>query len=103
LPAAEIWSRMEPFLRTAGLDFSSKDMAWKERAIELFKTSMETLADAPALFEPLADEKFAVLPEATEALGWDSTAQVLKTWSELLAERNSEFMTSDEFTAMVDQ
>lgn len=101
-PAREIWNLTEEFLRKEKLELP-QDPAWQERSIEVFKTSMETLADAVELYRPISDPHFAIQPEAAEALAWPSTKAVLTAWRDLLDQESADYLTEEKFLALQDK
>ena len=98
----ELWKLTEPFLTKAGLKLPA-DPPWQEQAMEVFKTSMETLIDAVELFRPLDDSQYEIFPESTETLLWEPTKAVLGSWLELLKAHPGERMTEAEFLKMQDE
>ncbi|RYZ75450.1 MAG: glutamate--tRNA ligase [Proteobacteria bacterium] len=98
LPHEELWRRTEPFLKEAGIELSqSKDAAWRDQALSIFKIKMNTLLDAVALFLPLDDSKFAIKPDAAEALGWPETRKVLEAWKSQLQSIPEDRLTEQQF------
>lgn len=102
LPETDLWKRVEPYLKEAGLELPT-DPEWQERALKVFKTSMEVLKDGVELFRPICNKHFAVADEAQEALGWDTSKAVLLAWLKRLQARTSDFMTEAEFVALQDE
>jgi nondiscriminating glutamyl-tRNA synthetase len=102
LPEAEIWKLIEPFLKAAGLDLP-KDSEWQKQSITVFKSSMETLADAVELYRPLSDKDFAVLPEADEIFVWEPTKAVLGAWKAVLEAETTPYLTEAKFLQLQDQ
>ena len=69
LPHDELWKRTEPFLKEAKIDLpQAKDPAWRDQALTVFKTSMQTLADAPKLFDATKPAFDQMTTAAAEAL-----------------------------------
>jgi glutamyl-tRNA synthetase len=97
----EIWNNIEPFLQRAGLDLP-KDKAWQLRSVQIFKSSMETFADAVNLYKPLSDKSFALQPEADEVFTWEPTKAVLTTWKDVVSSHSGEHFTEAEFLKMQD-
>ncbi|MGE0632942.1 MAG: glutamate--tRNA ligase [Pseudobdellovibrionaceae bacterium] len=102
LPHADLWKKCEPFLNAAGLELP-KDVAWQDRAMATFKTSMETYADAVGLLTPLCEKHFQILPEADEIYTWESTRAVLLAWIQLVEGESSVYMTEERFLALQDE
>lgn len=98
LPHDELWKRLEPFLKDAGITVPS-DKNWIDRALGLFKTYMETLEDGVNLFKPVDDSHFAIAAEGKEALTWDSSRAVLEAWKNGLSQ-HGDFLTAEEFDAL---
>lgn len=104
LPHDDLWARTEPFLKTAGISIpQAKDLAWRDQALTAFKTAMQTLADAPKLFEPLDDSKFSLKPEAEEVKGWPESKKVWEAWRAELQSHAAPMVSEAEFTAMQDR
>lgn len=98
LPHAELWERLQPFLSAANIHVP-QDMNWVDRALELFKTYMETLEDGVTLLKPVDDAYFVVTAEGQETLSWESSRAVLQEWKKGL-EQSKDFMTTAEFEAL---
>lgn len=104
LPHEELWRRIAPFLKRAGLELPmAEDAAWRDQALSVFKTSMTTLADAERLFAPLSDTKYAIDEAAEEVLQWADTAKVLAAWKAELAAHAGNRLTEAEFMAVQDR
>lgn len=101
LPERELWTRIVPFLREAHLELPA-DLEWQDRALRVFKTSMEVLKDAVELFKPISDKHFVVAEESKEALGWELSRSVLQTWLQQLENHPSEYMSEAEFVTLQD-
>jgi nondiscriminating glutamyl-tRNA synthetase len=101
LPHSEIWKQIEPFLLKENFKLP-KDPVWQDQSITVFKSAMETLADAIELYRPLSQGSFEIFPEAQEALQWESTPGVLQTWKELLLAEPTETLTEDRFSKLLD-
>lgn len=99
LPEQELWQRVEPFLAKANLELPT-EMEWRIRALKVFKTSMEVLKDAEELFRPICDKHFFISEEAQEALAWESSPVVLKSWLKNLEARAQDYMIEEEFVAL---
>lgn len=103
LPDAKLWEMTEPFLKAAGVAYPH-DPVWQGRSIEVFKTSMETLADAVPLYKLLDDRAFEIAPEAAEVYGWgEPTKATLAAWREQVTAHPREDFTADEFLKMQDE
>lgn len=103
LPHDELWRRIEPFLKEAGLELPmASDPAWRDQALTVFKVKMQTLADAATLFLPLADSKFAIRPEADEVYAWAEAGKVLQSWKSQLSKHSGDRLTEQEFDAIQD-
>jgi nondiscriminating glutamyl-tRNA synthetase len=72
LDIRELWTRTEPFLKAAGLEFPS-DQEWRYRALDVFRPKLNTLKDAVELMRPLVAGAVPLAPEAGEVLAWPST------------------------------
>lgn len=98
---AEIWKLIEPFLAKEGFDLP-KDPAWQEKSVNLFKVSIETLAEAVEKYRPLSDSSYKILPEADEVYQWESTKNVLSAWRDLVAAEPEDYMTEERFLKLQD-
>ncbi len=104
LPHDQLWTRIEPFLHQAGISIKqASDLVWRDQALSVFKTSMQTLADAPKLFEALDDAKYVVRPEAAEVKSWSESQRVWGAWKMELQNHPSNRITETEFAAMQDR
>ncbi len=107
LPHSELWNLIEPFLTRAGLQMP-EDANWRERSLQLFKTSMEVLSDAVELYRPLsisgANGGFTVHDEARETLSWPSTVKVVEEWRKQLetaaSKSTSAYLSEEEFATI---
>lgn len=102
LPNMDLWKEIQPFLAREKMDLP-KDTAWQEKSIGVFKTSMETLADAIELYKPLNDSSFVVLPEAEETLAWEPTKAVLTAWKDLVQASGKDYLSEEEFLKIQDE
>ena len=104
MPSADLWKAILPFLEKAELNPSEQahwqDVQWQERCLNLFKTSMETFADAVPLFQYLVRAKLAYDAEALEVMQWPEAKAVVSTWQQELSRAGSEFLTEAEFLAI---
>jgi nondiscriminating glutamyl-tRNA synthetase len=113
---AELWPLVAPFLQRAGIVLptdqlaSSKSTAfptvqdWQIKSLQTFKTSMETLADAVTLYQPLDDSKFEISAESEEVFAWgEITKLVLSAWKNELQVFSKDFLTEDEFLQVQDR
>lgn len=98
----EIWTMLEPFLNEAGLEFP-KDPEWQAKSVSVFKSAMETLAEAVELYRPVSDKNFEVLPEAEEVYQWETTKTVLNAWKELVAAQSATYMSEADFLKIQDE
>jgi nondiscriminating glutamyl-tRNA synthetase len=101
LPHAELWKRVEPYLKEAGLKLP-QDPDWQDRALSVFKTNMNTLKDAVELFRPLSEAPLDVAPEAQEALTWPSTKQVVEAWKSGVAGNAGDYLSEEQFNKLQD-
>ena len=97
----EIWKQIEPFLLKEKFKLP-QDPQWQDQSITVFKSAMETLADCVELYRPLSQGSFEIFPEATEAMQWESTPLVLKTWIELLGAESTEAISEERFLKLLD-
>ncbi|HAG90235.1 MAG TPA: glutamate--tRNA ligase [Bdellovibrionales bacterium] len=92
----DLWNRLRVIFDKEGLKFSG-DEEWVDRALDLFKTSMETLNDAIELFRPLSETKLKIEDSSLEVLSWESTPKVIGAWLEELKEREDKYLTEEDF------
>jgi nondiscriminating glutamyl-tRNA synthetase len=102
LPHEELWKRMEPFLLEADLRLPS-DPEWRDNALALLKTSMQTLKDGVELFRPLSLSRLEIQPEASEVFGWDTTKNVVETWKAKINANETLFLTEAKFLKIQDE
>lgn len=98
----KIYSELKPFFLRLGLELP-EDIKWQLKSVEVFKSSMETLADAAELYRPLSKTGFKVEEESSEALTWDTTKQVISVWRDLLQNFSKEDISEAEFSSLQDQ
>lgn len=98
----QIFEELKPFLDRLNLELPS-DPAWQEKSVGVFKSAMETLVDSAELYRPLSDKSFVVLPEAEEALKWDTTKAVVQAWRDLISAHPRDEFTEEEFSKIQDQ
>jgi nondiscriminating glutamyl-tRNA synthetase len=101
LPNEELWARVEPFLREAGLQLP-QDVAWRDMALNAFKTSMNTLKDAVELFRPLSEAPLALANEAQETLSWPTTRTVIEAWKSGIEKSGGDYLSEDQFLKLQD-
>ena len=97
-----IWDLIWPFLAREGLDLPH-DPQWRVNSVAVFKSSMETLVDAIALYRPLSDKSFVIQPESDEILKWEPTPAVIAAWRDLLKAEPGLTLTSERFGYLQDQ
>ncbi|MGE5086886.1 MAG: glutamate--tRNA ligase [Bacillota bacterium] len=102
LPNMELWKAIQPFLAREKMELPS-DPVWQDKSITVFKPYMEILSDAIELYKPLNDKSYVILPEAEEAMKWETTKAVLTTWKELVTAHPSDYMTEEEFLKIQDE
>lgn len=104
LPHDELWARVEPFLKRAGVELPmAQDPVWRDQALSVFKVKMTTLADAETLFLPLSDVKFAIAEDAKELFSWPEMPKVLAAWKGQLEKHPTEHITEAEFAILQDR
>lgn len=101
LPNVQLWKLIEPFLKAEKMQLP-QDPAWQEKSAGVFKSAMETIADAVALYRPLDDSAYQILPESEETLKWEPTKAVLMAWRDLIQAHPTEYLTEDEFLKVQD-
>ena len=104
LPHDELWTRIQPFLNAAEIQLpQGENLEWRDHALTAFKTSMQTLADAPKLFESIDDSKFSLKPESGEVKAWPESKAVWAAWKVELETHGSEQISEPEFNSMQDR
>lgn len=102
LPHEELWRRTEPFLTAAGLKLP-QDPEWRDRALGLLKTSMQTLKDAVELFRPLSQTNLEVAAEGKDVLSWDTSSNVIETWKAKVNGSGDQYLSEDQFLKIQDE
>ena len=95
----DLWQRITPFLEDKNIHIQ-EDIQWKDRSLEVLKTYMKTLADAPALYKLLIDSHFEITDEGLETLKWAETKGVILTWQDKLEHLKDEFITQEQFASL---
>lgn len=96
LPHDELWHLIAPKLGEANLALPHDEL-WQDKALGLFKTSMETTNDAVDLFRPLSEGSFQITSEADDALSWETTPNVFKAWIQFLLNFKEDYLTEEAF------
>ncbi|MCB0390804.1 MAG: glutamate--tRNA ligase [Bdellovibrionales bacterium] len=99
---ADLWQLIEPILKIANINVPESE-AWRSQALELFKSYMETLNDSVELFKPLDIQYYEISEEAKETLSWETTKVVIEQWKKLIVQKDSEFLTEEQFLNLQDQ
>ncbi len=103
LPHDELWHQVEPFLVRAGLKLP-EDAGWRDRSLQVFKTSMEVLSDAVELYRPLAKLPLQLNDEARDTLKWPSSRGVIEEWrAQLQLCGSAAYLSEAEFSAIQDK
>lgn len=92
LPEEDLWKRLEPFLKEAGLAFPM-DSDWQTQSLKLLKTSFETLSEAVEAYRPLLD--FSIHPDSAEVLSWPEAKRAIETWRDELKKDSGPVGESD--------
>lgn len=90
-----LWKLVSPRLKAAGIHVPD-DAQWVDRALGLFKSYMETLNDAVALFKPIDDSQFKIQDDAKEVFTWETSAKVFNAWKRGV-EQAPDYLTSEDF------
>jgi nondiscriminating glutamyl-tRNA synthetase len=64
---------------------------------------MQTLADAPKLFELIDDSKFSLKPDADEVKSWPESKKVWESWKSELEKHAESHVSEPDFNAMQDR
>ncbi len=102
LAPKELWARVEPFLKEAGLKLP-QDESWRMRALEVLKTGMSTLKDAVDAFRLLSDEPLEISEEANETLSWPSTKAVIQAWRDGIQSFAGDYLSEEDFLKLQDR
>ena len=98
----ELWGLIQPVLDNANIQ-APQDEVWQNKALELFKSYLETLEDAVDLFKPLDSHSFAIAKEASETLSWESSKAVISQWKKLVQESNVDYLSEEQFSELQNQ
>ncbi|MCB9024704.1 MAG: glutamate--tRNA ligase [Bdellovibrionaceae bacterium] len=98
----KLWELIQPVLNKAQIHVP-QDEDWCNKAMDLFRSYLETLQDAVELFKPLDSNHFVINDEATETLLWESTPQVIAKWKELLLASSEEYLSAEQFSQLQNQ
>lgn len=101
LDHSELWGLLQPILKKNSIE-CPQSMEWVNRALSVFKTSMETLNDAIELFRPIDDSGFKIHDEAKEVFAWDTSRKVWQAWKDAL-EKAPDYLTSEQFDQLQNQ
>ncbi len=99
----KLWQGIEPLLSAEGLTGFPGDSEWRTKALSTFKTRMETFKDSIEQFRPLSDGAFNIDESAKDALSWESSKTVLEMWNKLVSEKDSDFLTEEDFVNIQNQ
>ena len=99
LPHKELWQRITPFLEDENIHIQ-EDTQWKDRSLEVLKTYMKTLADAPTLYKLLIDSHFEIKDEGIETLKWPEAKIVIFAWQSKLEHFKEEFISQEQFISL---
>ena len=102
LPPENLWERLTPFFKEEHLELPITP-SWRTAALEAIKTSMETLTDGLKLFRPLSTKPLKFNDEALEVLSWDSSANVIKNWKDLIMSCPDTFISAEKFQEIQNQ
>lgn len=94
LPELELWKRLEPFLKEAGLKFIGSD-EWRAKVLTTYKQNMETLADGPIALKPLSETPLVVEEEAKEVLTWEKSKALIGLMKEEVTNMKGEYPSTD--------
>ena len=99
LAHTDLWQRITPFLENENIHIQ-EDTKWKDRSLEVLKSYMKTLADAPALYKLLMNSYFEVTKEGLETLKWPETKKVILAWQNKIEHFKNEFISQEEFICL---
>lgn len=96
LPPSELWEQLKVFLEQNSVEYN-KDSEWQKQAVEILKSSMETLADGVELFKLLDDAFFDLTSEGLETIQWKEAKPVIEAWIEVLKAHSHDKISEAEF------
>lgn len=100
----ELWKRIVPFLEEEGFKPHKEELwqsiEWRDKALSLFKQSMETLKDATAKFKLVSQDQFEITEEGKETLSWEQSKIVIETWKSILEKQSCEVLTEEQFASI---
>jgi nondiscriminating glutamyl-tRNA synthetase len=105
-PLAEITKLIVPYLEAAGLPLKGLDPAWLEKAVDLARPYLETLADAPKHMRPFFEDKFEIEADAAAIqaeVTFAPVADALKLALGAHVASAGDALTSEEFAKIQDQ
>ncbi len=94
LPELELWHRLEPFLKDAGLKFVGTD-EWKAKVLVTYKQNMETLLDGSIALKVLSETPLVVEDEAKEVLTWPKSKDLIMLMRGEVSSMKTEYPSSD--------
>lgn len=94
LPELELWHRLDPFLKEAGLKFVGSD-EWKAKVLVTYKQNMETLVDGPVVLKVLSETPLEIENEAKEVLAWPKTKDLIMLMKDEVINMKTEYPSAD--------
>lgn len=94
LPELELWHRLDPFLKDAGLKFVGSD-EWKAKVLVTYKQNMETLVDGPVVLKVLSETPLEIESEAKEVLSWPKTKDLIMLMKDEVINMKTEYPSAD--------
>jgi nondiscriminating glutamyl-tRNA synthetase len=102
LTSEQILLALDPFIKDESLQINqNRDISIK--AIEVLRSSFETLQDAILSLKVLDDHFFSVTEESQEVLAWDTTKDLLRGWKASVEAMPNDYMTEAEFLSLQDK
>lgn len=98
----KIFSLLEVFLKREGIAYST-DREWQKKSVQVFRSYLETAADAIEFYRPLNDSSYAIQSEASEVFAWDTTKSVIQAWKDLLLAEPGDFISEERFLKIQDE
>jgi nondiscriminating glutamyl-tRNA synthetase len=95
LAPEELLTLINPILEKNGITLPY-DNSWKFNAISLIQSELVTLNDAIKPFNCLINNNVELEQEASEALAWETSKDVINKWEQILNSENKDFFTQDE-------
>lgn len=102
LPHSELWKRVLPLLEQEAIHVPD-DAEFIEASLSIFKTKMETLKDAVALYRPIDPRGFNISDAAKDVLTWEKSKNAINVWRSAIERLQRPRMSTEEFDQIQNQ